>query len=180
MQRSTVQGNQMRAVKRSTPVFWYGYAFCQSPVLSLANCRSNGRWRLSFTSTPCMNGFLHPRAMPSRIHGRNADADAPTTAKNALGTSHPRMPSPKAVTKLWSFPEPLPNHNRSNLRLKFLVRRINFLYLCFFIFSFRCRFTLITLHVSRIFSILPSSHLSCRPRILSRNGWRPEFRGSTY
>jgi hypothetical protein len=34
------------------------------------------------------------------------------------------------------------SHNLSSLRLRFLVFRINFLYLCFFIFSRRCRLTL--------------------------------------
>jgi len=128
-------------------------------------------WSLSYYVNSLYECVLHPRAMPNRIHSRNANADAPTTAENALVTSTACTKSRACVhTRLLRLPATSTSHNRSNLLRKFLVRRINFLYLCFFIFSFRCLFTLIALHISRIFSILPSSHLSCRSRILSRNG----------
>ena len=63
-------------------------------------------------------------------------------------------------------------YNLSNLLLKFLVLFINFLYLCFFIFSFLCLLTLIALQIpaTPLFFPVASSHCCCRMRIRSRNG----------
>lgn len=72
----------------------------------------------------------------------------------------------------YSKPSPTtanPNDNRicsantinqflSSRLLKFLVFRINFLYLCFFIFNLRCLFTLIALHICLFGPLNPSSH----------------------
>src|SRR5215469_7478462 len=58
-----------------------------------------------------------------------------------------------------------------NLLLRFLVRRISFLYLCFFIFSFLCLFTLISImlpcSISRLLCLksshfLPLTHIRCK------------------
>ena len=62
------------------------------------------------------------------------------------------------------------HYSLSNRLLKFLVLRINFLYLCFFIFSFRCLFTLIIRQICPLDLSMYSSHCICRSRILSKKG----------
>ena len=67
----------------------------------------------------------------------------------------------------------------SCLRLKLRVLRMSFLYLCFFIFSFLCRLTLIACHVILRFSST-AFHVSCLVRIRSRKGWRGAGKGSVF
>jgi len=117
----------------------------------------------------CDNCYSRTLISPMHVRLRgseNKEIEMESTTNKAKTRKH-KSPEPSSGRK--SRP-----YNLSNLLLRFLVLLINFLYLCFFIFNFRCLFTLIALHVM-IFvvrSCLHCSRRSCLIRIRSRNGCR--------
>jgi hypothetical protein len=99
---------------------------------------------------PCPNShnfqvWMH-NPKDSEAMGSEREEYAMLRGKNALQCAMmllyaQNQASPHGIS-YHTLKKPKLSHNLSSLRLRFLVFRISFLYLCFFIFSRRCRLTL--------------------------------------
>ena len=97
------------------------------------------------------------------MHPRSSSSTTPLSIVSTR-QSRPFLPKPAATHAL-----ALSDHALSSLLLKFFVRFMSFLYLCFFIFNFRCLFTLIACHTS--LSARRSRYCNCLSLIRPRKGW---------
>ena len=145
-----------------------------SAIISCKNASKQQGDRYHDEEVPIINAMPDAKGQVDRYDGREACVVREFSRRQDAERSRPRRKRSQSIVVLYNLP---------NFLLRFLVRFLNFLSLCFFILAFLCLFTLISiifgillpkgLLIAAEFPPLFSRNFCCLVRILSKNGCFP-------